>query len=151
MPLPVAVNLVEEAAGLTPELFNMPNQATLDTFVTRFSLRADAWMQGHMGGNYNLLTPAWAPVLQEEGQIYLTLERLTAHLKSLKTMGTHGFYISEDAAAYQVLIETDWGKLALQALDLWVTVEQIGESRAFALPVFTITSTIHPNTDAPLD
>ncbi len=142
MPLPVAVSLVEETAGLTPSLFNMPDQPTLDAFVTRFRDRADAWMQGHMGTQfYNLLTPVWAPVLQEEGQIYLTLEKLSATLKSLKTQGTHFPYVQEDSPAFQTLIETDWGERAIAALDLWVTPE-IGGTRAFALPLFLVTTGI---------
>jgi len=144
MPIPVAVGLIEEAAGLTPSLFNMPDQPTLDAFVTRFRDRSDAWMQGHMGANYGLLAPSWAPVLQEEGQIYLTLEKLTAVLKSLKTQGTHFPYVQEDSPAFQTLIETDWGKLAMEALDLWVTVETIGPNKEFAMPLFLVTDGIEP-------
>src|SRR6266513_4966913 len=101
MALPVAVGLIEEAGGLTPALFNMTDQTTLDAFVTRFRDRADAWMAGHMGPFYNLLTPSWAPILQEEGQIYLTLEKLSATLKSLKTQGTHFPYVQEYSQAFQ--------------------------------------------------
>jgi hypothetical protein len=147
MPLPVLASLVEEAAGLTPSLFNMPDQPTLDAFVGRFINRADAWMQGHMLGNYNLLTPSWAPVLQEEGQIYLALEKLSSVLKSLKTQGTHFPYVQEDSPAFQVLIETDWGKLAMAALDLWVTVEEIGPEKQFALPQLLVTDGIEPLRD----
>jgi len=145
MPLPVSPSLVEEAAGLTPSLFNLPDQASLDAFVARFAARADAWMQGHMGpSNYNLTTPAWAAILQEEGAVYLTLEKLSSVLKSLKTQGTHFEVMSEDSPAYQTLIETDWGKLAMEALDLWVTVETIGPNKEFAMPLFLVTDGIEP-------
>lgn len=145
MALPVAASLVEEAAGLTPSLFNMADQPTLDAYVGRFVARADAWMQGHMGSNYNLLTPAWAPVLQEEGQIYLALEKLSGALRSLKVQGTHFPYVQEDSPAFQSLIETDWGQLAIDALDLWVTVETI--NRNFALPLFLTSQPIPLNSD----
>jgi len=150
MALPVVVGLIEEVGGLTPSLFNMPDQTTLDAFVTRFRDRADAWMQGHMLAYYNLVSPAWAAVLQEEGQIYLTLEKLSATLKSLKTQGTHFPYVQEDSPAFQTLIETDWGERAIAALDLWVTPE-IGGTRAFALPLFLITTGIDRAEEADLE
>jgi hypothetical protein len=143
MALPVAPGLVEEAAGLTFLLFNMPDQPTLDAYVGRFVARADAWMQGHMGSNYNLTSPAWAATLQEEGQIYLTLEKLSGALRSLKVQGTHFPYVQEDSPAFQSLIETDWGQLAMASLDLWVTVETI--NRNFARPLFLTSQAIPLN------
>jgi hypothetical protein len=149
MPVPVTATLVEETAGLTPSLFNfmsgnpVTDQANLDALIGRMIARADAWMQGHMLGFYGLTSPAWAPVLQEEGQIYLTLEKLSALLKSLKTQGTHFPYVQEDSPAFQTLIETDWGERAMAALDLWVTIE-ISGNRAFASPVMVLTDPICP-------
>jgi hypothetical protein len=146
MPLPAAVQLIEEAGALTPNLFNIntgnptTDQANLDALVTRMRDRADAWMAGHLGANYGLTSPAYAPVLQEEGQIYLTLEKLTAILKAEKTYGTWYPLNSEDSVAYQTLIDTDWGERAMAALDLWVTAEVAG--KGFALPVFLATDGI---------
>lgn len=152
MPLPVAVGLVEETAGLTPSLFNfmtgnlVTDQANLDVLVLRMVVRADAWMQGHMGGSYNIVNPAWAASLQEEGQIYLALEKLSGVLRSLKTQGTHFPYMQEDSPAFQNLIETDWGQLAVAALDLWVTPE-VSANRAFAMPQLLIAGQFEPATD----
>lgn len=143
MALPTTPANVEQMAGLTNLLFNLADQSSLDALVTVCITRADAWMQGHMGGNYNLLTPAWAPILQEEGQIYLALEKLSAILRSQKVTGTHFAFVSEDSGAYQNLIETDWGERAIAALDLWVTVE-VAATRAFAMPVFSATPGVGP-------
>ena len=133
MPVPVTPAIVEEIGGLTPQLFNLPDQPSLDALVQRAINRADAWLQAHAGPFYGITTPSWAPVLQEEGEAYLSLERLQSTLKSLKVVGQHYAYISEESPSYQTMMETNWGELAIAALDLWVTPE-IAASRAFAMP-----------------
>jgi hypothetical protein len=154
MALPVAPALVEEVGALTPSLFNLPDQNSLDGLVRRFVERSDAWMQAHMGGAYGLSSPSWAPVLQEEGQIYLTLEKLADVLRAEKTYGTHFPYMSEETGAYERLITTDWGAEALKALDTWVTVEIIGagaESKGFARPRFNVSINDYPVNDSGID
>jgi hypothetical protein len=126
---------VEEMGALFPALFNLPDQPSLDALVQRCINRADAWMQGHMGANYNLILFPWQIIAQNEGQIYLTLVRLAGLLKAEKTYGTHQDFISEDASSYERLISTDWDQMATDALDLWVTVER-DTPVGFAMPTF---------------
>lgn len=146
MALPVTPDLVEEVGALTPSLLRLADQTALDTFVNRYVARADAWMQAHMGGSYNLTAPAAYAVLQEEGQIYLTLERISGILKSMRVEGTHFPYMQEESAAFQRLIEENWGQLAIASLDLWVTPE-VAANQAFAMPLFLVTDPVDPTTD----
>ncbi len=132
--LPVTPFQVLRTGGLKFDLFNFSNEADFESFISQAIVYADAWMQGHLGQNYNLLIPSWAAALQEQGQIFLALESLSATLKSLKTQGTHYPYAQEESPAFQTLIDQDWGERALVALDLWTTVE-VGAARSFALPL----------------
>jgi hypothetical protein len=147
MPLttPPTVAEVEQLGGLFYQLFFFPDQPTLDSFVASAIAYADAWMQGHMGGNYNLQVPSWAPVLQRRGQAMLALESIVDTLKANKAYGAHYPLFSEDTPAYENLITNDWGQKAMQALDLWVTVEQIG--KGFAMPLFLLSNPIPLNSD----
>lgn len=139
MPLTTAAE-VKEVGALTPTLFDLADASALDLYVNKAIVRADAWMQGHLGAFYNLTTYQWQIDLQKEGQIYLSLQRLTETLKAQKTYGTHASYISEEMASYERLIETDWAERAKAALDLWTTVENLGSS--FAKPVFLVTDPV---------
>lgn len=155
MPVPTAINLIEEVGALTPSLFNLPDQPSLDALVTRMRDRADAWMQAHLGAFYGITTPTYAPVLQEEGELYLTLEKIADVLKAEKTYGTHYPYMSEDSPAYERLITTDWGERALVALDTWITVELSttagGAGRGFAKPRFLTSINDYPVNDGNID
>jgi len=135
--------LVEQMGALTPQVLNQPDQTSLDAFVQTFIDESDAWMQGHLGGNYGIVSPAWAATLQQFGEAYLTLEAIQAVLKNQKVMGTHYAYISEDSPAYQTVMETDWGELAIRNLDLWVTPE-IAANRGFAMPQLLISDGLGP-------
>jgi hypothetical protein len=137
MPLtpPVTVQDVEAVGALTYQLFDYPDQSSFDLFIADCLLFADSWMAGHMGSNYNLQEFGWQIALQRRGQIYLALEAAVDTLKAKKTYGSHINYISEDTAAYQSLIDNNYGQKAMQALDLWVTVER-AENIAFAMPTF---------------
>ncbi len=147
MPLvpPVLPSDVESVGALTYTIFDLADQPTLDTFIQGCIDFADAWMQGHMSGSYGLTQFTWQVELQRRGQVYLALEAAIDTLKAKKTWGSHVNYISEDTAAYRDLIENDWGQKAMQALDLWVTVEQI--NRNFAMPLFEVGQAI-PETDS---
>lgn len=134
---------VEAMGALTPSLFNLPDQTSLDTLVQTAIDRADAWMQGHMGANYNLTQFTWQPTLQKEGQIYLALEKLCDLLKAQKIYGTHFPYMSEDSPAYEALIDNEWGVRGMAALDLWVTIESA--TRHFALPLLLTSSPLIEN------
>jgi len=146
MPLvpPVTPAQVEQVGALTPNLFNLPDQTSLDTFIQGSIDFADAWMQGHMGANYGLTQFAWQIELQTRGQIYLALEAACDTVKAEKVYGTHFPYMSEESPNYEALINNEWGVRAMQALDLWVTVEQAGTA-AFALPIFMTSSPLIEN------
>ncbi len=126
---------VIKVGALSPELFNLPDQPSMESLVGFAITGVDAWMQDHMGGNYNLTQFPWQIVQQQNGQMYLALERLTDTLKAEKTYGSHEFYISEDSGGYERLIMVNWGQRAMECLDRWVTIEQI--SRNFAMPIFS--------------
>jgi hypothetical protein len=145
MPLvpPVLPSEVEAIGALTPQIFVLPDQPSLDTFVQSSIDFADAWMQGHMGSNYGLTDAAWKVNLQRRGQIYLALEALCDTVKAEKVYGTHFAYISEESPQYEALINNEWGVRAMQALDLWVTVET--GSTAFALPLFLTSAPLIEN------
>lgn len=149
MALPVSPAFVRSFGALSPELFNLPDQPSLDAFVLEAITDADAWMQVHMGTAYNLPDVPSAR-LQARGQAMLAMEYLTDTLKAQKVYGTHSAYISEDSPEYQALIDLNWGERAMAALDTWVTVE-VGAGRAFALPLFLPTSGIDVSTDQAID
>lgn len=142
MALPVDPSTVEKLGGLFPALFNLPDQGSLDLKVREAILDADAWMQLHMGANYNLLDTASAR-LQARGQACLALEYLVDTLKSQKVFGTHYPFVSEESPEYQTLIDLNWGEKALQALDTWVTVE-LGGARGFAMPQLLVSGGFGP-------
>ena len=148
MALPITPEIMNTVVFniLTPELFNQPHQAALDALLMEAILDADAWMVLHLGQNYNLPDAASAR-LQARGEALIAMEYAIAALKTLKVLGKHEDYISEDSAAYQTLIEGNWGEQALQALDTWVTVE-MGGNRAFALPQLLVTEGIEPGRDS---
>lgn len=155
MPLtpPVSVREVEALGSLIPELFDT-DQIGMDEIVQSAIDFGDAWLQGHAGLNYGITDPAWAPILQRRGVMYLALESLTDILKSKKVYGTHHPYMSEDSTSYTTLLSTDWGARAMASLDLWVTVEPAtgggaagGGATGFALPYFGITDPVPTNTD----
>jgi hypothetical protein len=131
---PVLPSEVEQIGALFPNLFNLPDQASLDTFVQGALDFADSWMAGHMGANYGLTTYPWEVTLQRRGQIYLALEAITDTIKAEKIYGTHFAYLSEESPQYEALIDNEWGVKAMQSLDLWVTVESA--SSHFAMPLF---------------
>ncbi len=136
---------VESVGALTPQLLLLADQTALDAFVDFAISGSDAWMADHMGSNYNLTQFAWQVTQQQNGQIYLTLERITDTLKARKTYGTHFPYMEEETGSFERLILIDWGQRAMECLDRWVTVEQI--NRSFALPLFQTGQPI-PETDA---
>lgn len=144
MPL-CQVSDVVRVGALSNELFNLPDQPSFEALVAFAIQGADAWMQDKMGGNYNLTQFQWQVIQQQNGQIYLTLERLTDTLKAEKTYGSHEFYISEDSSGYERLIMVNWGQRAMECLDRWTTVEQI--NRNFAFPLLLLSTPI-PETDA---
>lgn len=144
MPL-TTVAAVESTGALTPQLFNFPDQPTLDTFVLDAIVFADSWMQGFMKSNYNLQQFAWQVVLQERGQRFLALETIVKTLQQEKVVGEHYEYIAEASDAYSRLANVDWGTAAIQALSLWVTTES--STHNFAAPVFLLSPAI-PETDA---
>jgi len=149
MPLtpPVLPADVEAVGALTPQLFRLADQVSLDAFVQGCIDFADSWMQGHMGAaNYDLQQFPWQHTLQKRGQIYLALEAATDTLKAEKIYGTHYPLQSEESASYEALIDNEWGIKAMQSLDLWVTVESA--SKGFALPIFSTSSPI-PEGDCP--
>jgi len=131
---------VEELGMLTPALFLVPDQASLDAIVQKAIDYGDAWFEGHAGNNYGILTPAWVPVLQRRGVMYLALEALGDMVKARKIYGVHYAYDSEESPAYEALIDNEWGARAREALDVWITVEQAGSG--FALPYFGITQPV---------
>jgi hypothetical protein len=134
---------VEAIGALTYKLFLVADQAALDVLVQSAIDYADAWFQGHSGSNYGITSPAWVPVLQRRGVMYLALEALCDTLKAEKIYGTHFPYMSEDSPAYEALIDNEWGQRAKEALDLWITVETGGAGAAgFALPYFGITDPV---------
>jgi hypothetical protein len=147
MPLPVTPAYLNQIAFgiLTPELFNLPHQAALDILLTQAILDADAWMVLHLAQNYNL-PDAPSQRLQQRGQAMLAMEYCVDVLKTLKVLGKHADYISEESPEYQALIDLNWGERAMQALDTWVTVE-LGGNRAFALPQLLVTDGIEPLRD----
>lgn len=128
---------VKALGSLTPSLFLVADSTALDTIVQSAIDYADAWFQGHSGANYGLTTPAWVPVLQRRGVMYLALKALGDTLKAQKIYGTHAPYMSEDSPAYEALIDNEWGIRASEALDLWLTIETKGTG--FAKPFFGIT------------
>lgn len=123
--------------ALTPALFQVADQTALDAIVNDAVAYADAWFEGHAGSNYGLTTPAYAPVLQRRGVMYLALEALCDTLKARKIYGTHAPYMSEESESYERLIDNEWGQRAKEALDLWLTVDTRGVG--FAKPVFLVT------------
>jgi len=145
MPLvpPVTPLEVEQIGALFPNLFNFPDQTTLDTFVQGAIDYADGWMIGHMGPNYGLSLP-WQVELQRRGQMYLALEAICDTIKAEKIYGTHFAYLSEESPSYAELITNEWGVRAMASLDLWVTVEDVAGG-AFALPVFMTSSPLIEN------
>src|SRR5436190_24267416 len=137
---PVLPSEVVLVGALRPELFNLPDQPSMEAFIQGALDVADAWMVGHLGPlNYGLTAP-YAVALQRRGQIYLALEAITDTLKASKIYGTHSAYMSEDSASYAELIDHEWGQGAREMLDLWVTVEKQGTG--FALPYFGITTPV---------
>ncbi len=136
---------VESVGALTFTLLQLVDQPTLDTFVDFAIAGADAWMQDKMGGNYNLTQFSWQVTQQQNGQIFLSLERISDTLKARKTYGTHSPYMSEDSPGFENLIMVNWGQRAMECLDRWVTVEQI--NRNFAMPIFQVGQPI-PETDS---
>lgn len=131
---------VSDIGALTPALFQVADTTALNALIQSALDYADGWFQGHSGANYGILTPAWVPVLQRRGVIYLALEALTDTLKARKIYGTHSPYMSEDSPAYEALIDNEWGQRAREALDLWLTIETQGTG--FALPYFGITEPV---------
>jgi hypothetical protein len=131
---------VESIGMLTPAMFFVPDQASLDALVQSAIDYGDAWLQGHAGAFYGIQTEAWMPVLQRRGVMYLALEALTDMLKARKIYGTQYAYDSEESASYEALIDNEWGQKAREALDLWLTVETQGTG--FALPYFGITEPV---------
>ncbi len=127
---------VEMVGALTPSLFKFAptDQASLDAIVEFAIVASDAWMQDKLGSNYNLTQFPWQIIQQQNGQIYLSLEKLTDTLKAQKIYGTHFPYMSEESPNYEALINNEWGVRAMEALDRWVTVESA--SHGFALPIF---------------
>src|SRR5436190_7503628 len=101
---------VEIIGMLTPAMFFVPDQTSLDTLVQSAIDYADAWVQGHAGSNYGLTTPSWVPILQRRGVMYLALEALTDMVKARKVYGTQYAYDSEDSEAYERLIDNEWGQ-----------------------------------------
>lgn len=149
MPLvpPVTPAEVESIGALTPQLLQVADQTSLDTFVQAAIDFADAWMQAHLGtANYGLTQFTWQVELQRRGQMYLALEAITDTLKARKIYGTHSPYMSEESPAYEALIDNEWGIRGIQCLDLWVTLESA--TRHFALPIFATSAPIN-ETDAP--
>jgi hypothetical protein len=125
---------------LTPAMFFVPDQPSLDALVQSAIDYADAWVAGHAGQNYGLTTPSWVPILQRRGVMYLALEALTDMVKARKVYGTQYAYDSEDSEAYERLIDNEWGQRGREALDIWLTVETQGTG--FALPYFGITEPV---------
>jgi len=155
MALPVTPAFVESVGALFPQLFNFntgvpaTDQANLDAFVLEAINDADAWMQIHMGGNYNLLDAPSAR-LQAKGQACLALEDIYATLKTEKVLGSNYPIWSEEGPSYQQLIDLNWGERALVYLDTWVTVE-VGATRAFAMPQFLVTQGIDTSIDQTIE
>lgn len=145
MPLapPVTPQEVEDIGALTPALFQLADQASLDTFVQAAIDASDDWMQGHLGASYGLAQFDWQVGLQRRGQMYLALEKLTDTVKARKIYGTHAPYMSEDSPAYEALIDNEWGIRAMEMLDLWVTVES--PTRHFAMPLLLTSSPLIEN------
>jgi hypothetical protein len=131
---------VADIGALTPALFQVADTTAMNLLIQSALDYADGWFQGHSGLNYGLTTPAWVPVLQRRGVIYLALEALGDTLKARKIYGVHAPYMSEESPAYEALIDNEWGQRAREALDLWITVEKQGTG--FALPYFGITEPV---------
>jgi hypothetical protein len=124
---------VADIGALTPALFQVADTTAMNLLIQSALDYADGWFAGHSGLNYGLTTPAWVPVLQRRGVIYLALEALSDTLKARKIYGVHAPYMSEESPAYEALIDNEWGQRAREALDLWITVEKQGTG--FALPL----------------
>lgn len=149
MALPVTAAYVRQFAALDRELFNMPTEADVDAFVTEAILDADAWMQKHMGGSYNLADTPSARI-QARAQAMIALEYITDRLKAERAWGTHYSYVSEEGSRIQALIDLNWGERAIDELSLWVTVV-VGAARTFAKPRFLTSINDYPVNDSNID
>jgi hypothetical protein len=140
---------VEALGALTYNLFDYPDQATLDAFVQESIDDSDAWMQSYMGLNYNPVGDAAAVRVQTRAQAALALSYIVPTLRSKKTYGTHYPVNSEDSAAYDTLMETDWEAEAKGLLSKWITVEVGGTgstgSGGFAAPAFRVGPGVDPD------
>lgn len=127
---------VERIGALIPELFDT-NQAGLDAIVLDAITDADSWMVVYLGDSYGGANAAETGV-QARAQAYLAMAYIEPTLRAKKVRGTHYPLDSEDAVAYEDLLEKDWEGLARSLLAKWISLETTGGGTAqnFALPYF---------------
>lgn len=142
MPL-ATVNQVELDGALSLPLFGplgFTIQAQLDAYVQGCINVADAWLQRRAGANYASPDPN-VQILLTKGEGYLALHYVSSPLRALKTYGEHEYFISEEAASYDRLVENNWRQMAMALLDEFLTVEDAA-GKGFAMPVLSITAPV---------